>query len=267
MIDKEFYFFDCFGLYHKKKVFSETDIELANTAFEISQKKNKGIKYYNVFDTNEIFIKLINHIEIKKICRLCFGEEYRLDHAFIINQKPDDKITKGLHGKCFGKNMSHYYISHGQEHLDYPCWTKTGQLSVGLVLKEQNIETGGFCYIPGSHKTSYQVSGQNVHEAFLNNYSFKEYVKIPSLEPGDLIAMPECLVHGQTEMIKGERRIVYGMFFPLGNKFMDFSNEYKNIKNITNNIEFLEIFREPPTNMLETKTSKNDISPYKEKKN
>lgn len=268
MVDKDLYFFDCFGLYHKKNVFLDSEIKKANKFFDDSKEKtNKGMKFYNVFDQNEVFIDFINHEEVIKICKVCFGDEFRLDHAFIINQNPSFKIKKGLHGKCFGKNMSHYYISSPQMHLESPCFTRTGQLSVGIVLKPQNKTTGGFCYIPGSHKTSYCVSGQNVHTIFLSkDNDFNENVIVPELNPGDLIAMPECLVHGQTEMNSGERRIVYNMFFPLGNKFMDFSKEYQNINKIISNKEKMKYLTDTPTNMLTTKTSVSDISLYKPKK-
>lgn len=264
MVSPELYFFDCFGLYHKRGVFSKDQIDAANEAFESSSHKtNQGMKYYNVFDRNKIFIDMVNNPEIKQICNVCFDKEYRLDHAFIVQQKGFDQVGNGLHGKCFGKNMSHYYISSPQTHLETTCFTKTGQLSVGIVLKGQNYQTGGFCYIPGSHKTSYCVSGQNIHQVYLaDNKLFRQRVTVPELEPGDLIAMPECLVHGQTFMGSGLRRIVYCMFFPLGNKFMDFSNEYRNIRSLESNPENLTIFRDTPENMLFSETSKRDISPY-----
>jgi hypothetical protein len=265
MIDKEIYFFDCFGLYHKKNVFNLDDIETCNLAFDQSlEKYNKGIKYYNVFDKHKIFIQLANHAEVKKICKICFGEEYRLDHAFLINQDFNDNIPNDLHGKSFGKNMSHYYLFNAQDHIDKPCFTRTGQLSIGIVLKGQNSNTGGFCYIPGSHKTAYQVSGQNVLEKILENKNFDDYLNVPNLNPGDLIAMPESLIHGQTKMKMGNRRIVYCMFFPLGNKFKNFSSEYKNIQSITDNPEYLKILTEPPE-MLSTKTSQSEIGNYKPK--
>lgn len=228
MISRELYFFDCWGLYHKRDVFDAAIIAQANYLFDKVQSglPAAGIKVNNVFESDPYFLNLLFHPEIQKICKLCFGDEYRLDHAFAVHQTPRSGVGTGLHGKPFGKNMAHYYMTQGCERLDTPCWTRTGQLSVGIVLQGQTKETGGFCYIPGSHKSSYFASGQHVHEKFLLDHRhFADYVVIPELHPGDVVAMPECLLHGQTVMRSGTRRMMYNMFFPLSIRFKDFSEQ------------------------------------------
>jgi hypothetical protein len=261
MIEKEMYFFDCWGLYLKRKAFDPKLIEDANYAFENQEKTQKGIKFYGVWEKNKTFIEFLANKYVKKICQICFGAEYRLDHAFIVQQNPTYNMSSGLHGKCFGKNMTHYYISQGQDHVESPCWTRTGQLSVGVVLKGQDKTTGGFCYLKGSHKSSYFLSGQQIKGLFMQE-EIPEEVEIPTLEPGDLVAMPENLIHGQTKMNSGERRMVYNMFFPVGIKFMNFSEEYKSARSLTNDPHLLNILSEPK-DILATTDSKAALSPYK----
>jgi hypothetical protein len=232
MISQELYFFDCWGLYHKRNVFDEAIIAKANWLFDKAAHGQpvRGIKLDGIFESNPFFLDLLFHPEIRKICELCFSDEYRLDHAFAVHQNQRSAVGTGLHGKPFGKNMAHYYLTQGCERLDSPCWTRTGQLSVGIVLQGQTKETGGFCFIPGSHKSSYFASGQHVQEKLLDHDSFDRYVVVPELRPGDVVAMPECLLHGQTVMRTGVRRLMYHMFFPLSIKFMDFSAQRDKLK-------------------------------------
>lgn len=270
MISSELYFFDCYGLYHKKNVFSKTQIKEANDFFDNSTiKTQKSVKYFNVFEHNLVYLDMITHEEIFNLCNMCFGEDYRLDHAFLLQQDNSSDISHDnfLHGKNFGKNMSHYYLSSGQEHIESACWTRVGQLSVGVVLKGQSESTGGFCYIPGSHKSSYHISGQNVKELFLHNDGLFKQIIIPRLSPGDLVIFPECLVHGQSKMPTTHvRRMVYGMYFQIGIKFQDFSKEYETLRNITSKPEHLKVLVEPPYNLKETSGSKKDIAPYHKKR-
>jgi hypothetical protein len=263
MISKELYFFDCWGLYHARNVFNSRAITHLNQLFDkaMGDPPKTGIKVHNVFASDPAFLYMLFTPTIMQICRLCFGSEYRLDHAFGIHQTAQSNVGTSLHGKPFGKNMAHYYLTQGCERLDTPCWTRTGQLSVGIVLHGQTKETGGFCYIPGSHKSSYFASGQHVHEKLLDEKTFAEHVVVPDLNPGDVIAMPECLIHGQTVMRSGMRRIMYNMMFPLSIKFMDFSAEQAKLKAAGALPEYLSLL-DSPSSLLETNDGKIAVQRY-----
>jgi hypothetical protein len=230
MIEKEFYLFDCYGFYHKKNVFDKSLIYEANEVFENEIQKTNvdNLKFLDI-DKNKIFIDLILSDCVISACNSIYGCNYRLDHAFILNQseKNSHSSKNKLHGKHFGKFNAHFHISYQQENIDSLCVTKTGQLSVGIALKNQNKNTGGFCYIPGSHKTAYCVSGQDLVASLLSDEtSFYDSVIIPELNEGDLVIFSESLIHGQSKMIKPHtRRNIYGMFFPLSMNYMNPENQ------------------------------------------
>jgi ectoine hydroxylase-related dioxygenase (phytanoyl-CoA dioxygenase family) len=230
MISTEYYLFDCFGLYHKKNVFNKQLIDQANQVFEsqIFKTGSDNLKFFDI-DKDKVFIDLILSDHVIDACNAIYSCNYRLDHAFILNQseKNSHSDKNKLHGKHFGKFNAHFHISYQQENINHLCVTKVGQLSVGIVLKNQNKDTGGFCYIPGSHKTAYCVSGQELVATILSNEkNFYESVVIPELNEGDLVIFSESLIHGQSKMLKPHvRRNIYGMFFPISMNYMNPKNQ------------------------------------------
>lgn len=266
MISKESYFFDCLGLYHKRNVFTPEQVAAANQVvdeFQATSKYVRGsrvneiIKYFGIWESHPIFLELANHPAILELCSSSFGgpDSFRLDHALIIESTPKDKLQGLLHGLSFGKNTTHYYLTQGQPHLDSVCWTRIGQLSVAIVLQPQSAKTGGFCFIPGSHKTSYFVSGQELHKHIFKKQSLdinEEHLVIPDLNPGDLIAFPESLIHGQTgiEGAKENRRLIFNMFYPMGIRFVDWTEQYKKIREHTKDEKKLKIIKELPADQI-----------------
>lgn len=218
MIDHELYYFDSAGFYHKKNAVSKNLIDQANYLYDenySSYLKTQHIKVKG-FESNKIFLDLLTHDFVDKICNVCYGPAFRLDHLHIAEQNNQTTDFLNLHGEFFGQLQSHYYISYPQRHIKDACYTRTGQLSVGIVLKPQNRETGGYCYIPGSHKSSYHVTGAELRSSILKDVkTANQYVIVPDLDAGDIIAFPENLIHGNTVMTTSSlRRILYGMYFP-----------------------------------------------------
>lgn len=266
MISKEFYFFDCLGLYHKRNVFTPEQIAAANQVVDECQatsRFNRGvigndiIKYHGIWESHPIFLELANHPTVLEVCNYSFGgpDSFRLDHAMIIESTPKDKLQGQLHGRSFGKNGTHFHLSQGQATLDNVCWTRVGQLSVAVILQPQSSKTGGFCFIPGSHKTSYFVSGQDVQAHIYKKKSLavnEEHLVIPDLYPGDLIAFSESLIHGQTaiENAKENRRYSFNAFYPLGLRFIDWSLQYKQIREHTKDEKKLRVIKELPSDLI-----------------
>ena len=219
---------------HKKHVFPPEQIGLANKVFESCEESRQtdGVyKRLGVFESHEIFIDMMVNPLVVEMCRFCLGENYRFDHANTVEQNASTGKGNHLHGKNFGKEGAHFYLSQGKESVDDgTCWTRTGQLTVGICLKSQEPETGGLCYIKGSHKSSYYETGQNIRSKLLSDEkTFKEHVTIPKLDEGDVIFFPENLIHGQSIMsTNSPRRMVYAMFFPAHSTFEQ-SNKQVNL--------------------------------------
>lgn len=218
MISPELYLFDSFGLYHKSKAIEAELIEKAVRVCRDNQAaftrpyptKIKG------FETHKIFLDLLTHPAIHEICKVCYGPAYRLDHLHLAEQNKHTTKKPDLHGECFGRLQSHYYFSAPQRHIKEPCYTRVGQLSVGVVLQGQRQATGGFCYVPGSHKSAYHLTGAELMNSLLSDpQKHKQVVVVPDLDPGDVVAFPENLIHGHTVMTTPTCRLfLYGMYFP-----------------------------------------------------
>lgn len=222
MISSSLFNFDCTGFYVKRNAISQTNIEAINSLWE---KDTTIVEYQNVkrkISLEPIHIETLLHQSVHEICRACFTETYHLDHLVIVQQEAHSEKRKiNLHGLSYGKSQSHYYISYLQRHIKTPCITAVGQLSVGVVLKGQDKSTGGLCYVPGSHKTSYNISGQELVQAlYKKEEDYQDVLIVPTLYPGDIVAFPENLLHGNTRMEKNSlRRMLYGMFFPTSIRF------------------------------------------------
>jgi hypothetical protein len=234
-LTKELYFFDTFGVFIQKNVFPKEQIELANKIFDDHPKNNKDgkFKYLDIFESHRVFLDFFTNETLQKVASMCLGQNFRLDHGFLVEQDCTTASTNHLHGKSFGKDAVHFYLTQGTESIkNNTCWTRTGQLSAGIVLKGQRSESGGFGYIKGSHKSSYFVRGQEIKSCLLStNELYDEYVTIPDLDSGDLIIFPENLVHGQCRMrnAKNARRMVYGMLFPSYAKFAKWDSSIKKL--------------------------------------
>jgi len=246
MIDLETYLFDSLGFYHRKNAICPSSINTAVEKIEELEKTNDCLSLRNNiphkiqgWESEKIFLDLILHDSVLNICKIVFGEDFRLDHAFIVHQSKTigDLTRNSLHGETHGVYNSHFYHTLPQTHIKSPCKTNVGQLSVGIVLKPQNEKTGGVCYIPGSHKSSYILHGAEVTQAFLKNDKiFRETVRVPELNPGDVIAFPENLIHGTTTMLTdSKRQILYAMFFPISQIFDHNKNQINKLIQIADN--------------------------------
>lgn len=232
-LTKDLYFFDCFGVLIAKNIFPKDQVELANKIFDDHPKNNKDgkFKYLDIFESHRVFLDFFTNETLQKVASMCLGKNFRLDHGFLVEQDSHTDPSNHLHGKSFGKDAIHFYLTQGTESIQNTCWTRTGQISAGIVLKGQRSQTGGFGYIKGSHKSSYFVKGHDLKLSFLGGNDFEKYVTIPNLDPGDLILFPENLIHGQSKMqnTKNARRMVYGMLFPSYAKFAKWDSSIKKL--------------------------------------
>ena len=89
-----------------------------------------------------------------------------------------------------------------------------GVITVGVVIDGVNRrESGGFVFLPGSHKLSTIRTGSGIFN-LLNGNLYDEMLVHPELNPGDMVIFPECLVHGTSAMKHGQRTVLYYSFVP-----------------------------------------------------
>jgi hypothetical protein len=150
---------------------------------------------------------------------LC-GDGVRFDHGFGVQQPGQirmrdgstlnqDADTGNLHGGP-SSSQGALFVSYANSRMI------VGQLNVGVVLTEQTPEGGGMCFVPGSHRHSSTLQGDDVlHQIYGGRFDHPSIV-VPRLKVGDLVFFTETLYHGTTPWTgKGRpRRTLYFKYAP-----------------------------------------------------
>lgn len=158
---------------------------------------------------DDIFWHWMERHELFLPAREACGPHVRMDHAFGLRGGGVSSSPRNLHGgpncnigSCF------YHDARGALGI-------TGQLVVGVSLVGQTPETGGFCYLPGSHKSFLPANGNELTSHLLGNGFDHESIVVPTLKPGDVVMFFEALVHGDTGVRKpSERMAAYYKYVP-----------------------------------------------------
>jgi hypothetical protein len=117
------------------------------------------------------------------------GKGYRMDHLpFVLAQ---EKGAEGfaLHGGTIDCGSGQY-----NPHLAYSCFQQTihcALLGVNVMLTDHNPGDGGFCVVPGSHKSNFQMPSKMVHGEL-----YEEFIRQPATKAGDVVLFSEGTVHG-----------------------------------------------------------------------
>lgn len=207
MNDEQYYVFDSIGLVVARDAVPSRDVELATKIIDKSIN-GRRVSKYSVLELDGLFMSLMTHPWILSACRRTLEDGFRLDHAFGV-QQPFAKPN--LHGGPQACQSSCFY--NGTASPSGKAWT--GRVSVGIALTKQSRETGGFAYIPGSHKSSFLLHGSVVLRDYLGGNFAHESICIPTLNPGDIVFFPDCLVHGTAPWNASYcRRALYYMYSP-----------------------------------------------------
>lgn len=218
----QLYCLDTLGLFHYKGFLSKEKVDKINALLDKHIMSLDPIpSKYTFFELDPIFVDIMSSPWIVDACRRVLGNFFRLDHCVGIQQPGHIKSSKtgtwveqghrhgNLHGGLHASQGSCFY----QAFNDGTIWS--GQISVGISLIGQSEETGGFCYIPGSHKQYNPWNGADIFSKILGGNYRSQCIKIPNLEPGDLVFFSESLMHGTTPIKEGSvRRAIYYKYVP-----------------------------------------------------
>ena len=184
------YIFDTTGCVIIKNVLNNQDVLEAKNAI-ISNWPDKTPWKFPVMHLGRVFWKMLTQELLLDFSEEFCGEHFRLDHAFGLSG--NDAVPQ-LHGGPQSSQHSCFY-------LQLPHGIRkgiVGQLNVGFCLEPQNPKTGGFVYLPGSHKTADSRAGREIlEEVYKNDFTHHSLV-VPTLESGDMIIFTEALIHGDT---------------------------------------------------------------------
>lgn len=194
------YLFDLHGYLVIENVLSESELDDLNGLLDQQELPEPGKK--NRFGSapegpgflqyGKPFCDLLDHQTVMNALRFRLGDCFRLDR---------------LYGMCMDKGMGR-----GRLHSDYgasspvagapfgerytpPVWEMVqGFVVVSWSLTDAGPGIGGFCCIPGSHKTEYRLpkSLENLGED-------SPLVTIPEAPAGSVVMFSEALTHGTAD--------------------------------------------------------------------
>lgn len=217
---EQMYLLDTIGLVVVHNFVTEDIVSQINEIIDIHTSIEPKPSKFAFFTLDPIFMDLMSHPWIMGVCRHALGDWFRFDHVVGIQQpgmikseKTGQWVDQGydqgnLHGGVHSSQGSCFYHSSAKN-------TWVGQMSFGISLTGQNKESGGFCYVPGSHKQSTEDSGSKIFKDSLSGNYSSSCLTIPELKPGSIVCFSESLIHGTTPLVRPHiRRSLYYKYVP-----------------------------------------------------
>lgn len=139
---------------------------------------------------SRVFQSILAHPRLVPLFHGLLGRGYRMDHLpFVLLQ---DEGAEGfqLHGGTIDCHTGAY-----NPHLAYTCHHSTIQtalLGCNVMLTDHNPGDGGFCVVPGSHKSNFAMPPGMVD----GTAAYSEFVRQPATRAGDVVLFSEGTVHG-----------------------------------------------------------------------
>ena len=131
---------------------------------------------------------------------------FRIDHINIHTHVTKGSQGSSLHGGWKGTGGSQFFSYHDGHFYN-------GLVTATFELYDTHPNNGGFCCIPGSHKSNVALPD---HWRMLND-EIPEFVKRIAAKPGDAIVFTEALTHGTLPWHSdATRRTIFYKFSPHG---------------------------------------------------
>jgi ectoine hydroxylase-related dioxygenase (phytanoyl-CoA dioxygenase family) len=151
---------------------------------------------------NDAFRKLLNHPRIMPCLAEIVGPKFRLDHVYGILMK-EGNPGGTLHGGGTPYDPSQYYVFRNDRMYN-------GLTVVSWALTDMLPEHGGFCCIPGSHKSNYPCPPK-----FCPVKDNKTCMAPVHQKAGDAVIFTEALTHGTLPWtVSHQRRSILFKYSP-----------------------------------------------------
>lgn len=190
MNTEEKYLFDLWGYVNIEGVLGEEDLTELNALIDSQsypEPKDDNIhsQRFGGFLSweNDAFRRLLNHPRIMPCLAEIVGPKFRLDHVYGILMI-DGNPGGTLHGGGTPYDPSQYYVFRNDRMYN-------GLTVVSWALTDMLPEHGGFCCIPGSHKSNYPCPPQ-----FRPVVENKTCMAPVHQKAGDAVIFTEALTHG-----------------------------------------------------------------------
>jgi Phytanoyl-CoA dioxygenase (PhyH) len=136
-----------------------------------------------------VFRSILAHERLVPIFHGLLGQGYRMDHLPLVLAQDCGAEGFQLHGGTVDCQTGEY-----NHHLAYNCvhgTIRTHLLGCNVMLTDHNAGDGGFCVVPGSHKSNFRMPS-----GMVDGERYREYVVQPETKAGDVILFSEGTVHG-----------------------------------------------------------------------
>lgn len=187
--EEEKFIFDLDGYIVLKDVLTSEEVDELNALADekmATQAEDEG--YKNVRQPSAWgapFQRLIDHSRVMPYLLEFLGPKVRIDHDYLIFMDKGAKRGR-LHGGDNGSEGDHWY-----KYRDGVI--RTGLTVVTFFTSPARAGDGGFCCIPGTHKTNFLKS---IPQDVRHFERTPHYVRQPEVDAGDALIFSEALVHG-----------------------------------------------------------------------
>lgn len=183
------YSFETTGVVVIPKALAPEQVDRARQAIRDNWPKGAPWKF-PVLHLGRVFWEMMTQPDMLQLSDMFAGSWFRVDHAFGVTS---NNAPPQLHGGPQACQYASLYTP-----LSQGTRTGIGRLNFGFCLEGQSPETGGFCYVPGSHKSTDPRGGRQIlQEVYAGKFNHPSLV-VPTLRPGDMLMFAEALVHGDS---------------------------------------------------------------------
>lgn len=163
---------------------------------------------------SRIFKSVLAHPRLVPFFHGVLGKGYRMDHLpFVIAQ---ERGAEGfaLHGGTIDCTSGQYnpFLAYACQHGMIRC----ALMACSVVLTDHNAGDGGFCIVPGSHKSNFKMP-----DGMVDGERYREFIIQPTTKAGDVVLFSEGTVHGALPWTveDRQRRIALFRFSPATNVY------------------------------------------------
>lgn len=159
-------------------------------------------------EDSRVFKSILAHPRLVPIFHGILGKGYRMDHLPMILAQNGGSEGFQLHGGTVDCTSGEY-----NPHLAYHCHhgtIRSALLGCNVILRDHNPGDGGFCIVPGSHKSNFKMP-----KGMVDGEKYEEFIIQPATKAGDVILFSEGTVHGAKEWTSSvQRRTALFRFSP-----------------------------------------------------
>ena len=138
---------------------------------------------------SRVFKSILAHPRLVPLFHGILGKGYRMDHLPMILAQNKGSEGFHLHGGTIDCSSGNYnpHIAYHYQHGTI----RSSLLGCNVILRDHNPGDGGFCVVPGSHKSNFKMP-----KGMVDGEKYEEFVIQPATKAGDVILFSEGTVHG-----------------------------------------------------------------------